>query len=98
MTLRFVTLTLTVQILLVATCAPVHLDILEMEPCVLVREMLFCSYNVASMYIIIMYIYTHFTCSVCFVLIYMKIHVYSTLVTFSHGGRDERKPDPIYHT
>ena len=36
MTLGFVTLMLTVQILLVATCAPVHLDILEMEPCVLV--------------------------------------------------------------
>ena len=36
MTLRFVTLMLTALILLVATCAPVHLDILEMEPCALV--------------------------------------------------------------
>ena len=35
-TLRFVTLMLTALILLVATCAPVYLDILEMEPCVLV--------------------------------------------------------------
>ena len=43
MTLGFVTLMLTVLILLVATCAPVYLDILEMELCVLVRdpEMLF---------------------------------------------------------
>ena len=36
MTLRFVTLMLTALILLVATCAPVYLDTLEMEPCVLV--------------------------------------------------------------
>ena len=34
----FVTLMLTVLILLVATCAPVHLDTLEMESHVLVRE------------------------------------------------------------
>ena len=38
MFLRFVTLMLTVVTLLVATCAPAHLDTLEMEPYALVRN------------------------------------------------------------
>ena len=46
MFLRFVTLMLTVLTLLVATCAPVHLDTLEMEPHVLVRVVLaYSTYN-----------------------------------------------------
>ena len=40
MSLVFVTLMLAVVTLLVATCAPVHLDTLEMEPYALVRNAL----------------------------------------------------------
>ena len=48
----FVTLMLTVLTLLVATCAPVHLDTLEMEPHVLVRE--------STVFTASVYVYTEF--------------------------------------